>query len=201
MPENVTRVVVGVDGSAGSLAALRQAAGEAAHHGAVLCPVIAWQPPGGEAADAVQPAPPDVCAHWERAARDRLSRACRSALGEDARRLRMRPRVVRADAGPALVACAARETDMLVMGAGSHGPVHRLVHGSVSRHCLKHARCPVLVVHPRAGDAPEKDGATRPPRPPARPPATIPAGLLDVWPARPSGPEPPASAPRRGPRR
>ncbi|UQI44978.1 universal stress protein [Streptomyces sp. HU2014] len=148
MSEVVQRVVVGVDGSKESVSALRQAAQEAERHDAALCPVIAWVPPGGEAADAMYPAPADVRAHWERTARDRLMTACDQALGADARRLVVRPRVVRAQPGPALVACARRDTDMLVMGAGRHGSVHRLLFGSVSRHCLRHARCPVLVVHP-----------------------------------------------------
>ncbi len=153
MSEIVQRVVVGVNGSAGSVAALRQAAQEAARHDAVLCPVIAWAPPGGEAADAVNPAPSDVRAHWERAARNRLMKTCDDALDADTRRrLKIYPRIVRAQAGPALVACSRHENDMLVMGAGSHGPVHRFFHGSASRHCLKHAHCPVLVVHSEETD-------------------------------------------------
>lgn len=150
MSETVERVVVGVDGSAGSVAALRLGAREAARHGAVLCPVLAWSPPGGEAADAVNPAPADVRAHWERAADTALRRSCEAALGQDPDGTRVRPRTVRADAGPALVALSRHDRDLLVMGAGSHGALHRLLRGSVSRHCLKHASCPVLVVRPDA---------------------------------------------------
>jgi nucleotide-binding universal stress UspA family protein len=60
--------------------------------------------------------------------------------------------LVEADAaGPALVAeAAAREAQLLVVGSRGHGAARALVEGSVSRYCSTHARCPVLVVHPRA---------------------------------------------------
>lgn len=154
MSRTVKRVVVGVDGSAGSVEALRQGAQEAERHGAVLCPVYAWAPPGGEAADARYPAPPDVCAYWAREADGVLADACREVFGTASYGARAVPRALRAPAGAALVACAGRDTDLLVLGAGRHGALYRLFHGSVSRYCLKHARCPVLVVHP--GD---EDGA------------------------------------------
>ncbi|PNE36993.1 universal stress protein [Streptomyces noursei] len=147
MSTMVKRVVVGVDGSPGSVAALRHGAQEAARHHALLCPVHAWAPPGGEAADAVHPAPADVRAHWERDADATLTRACQEAFGTTGNGARMLPRTVRAPAGMALVACAARDTDVLVVGDGGHGSLHRLLHGSVSRYCLRHAHCPVLLVH------------------------------------------------------
>ncbi len=143
----VKRVVVGVDGSPGSIAALRQGAQEAARHKALLCPIHAWAPPGGEAVDAIYPAPADVRAHWERDADGRLARACQEAFGTVGNGARMRPRTVRAPAGMALVAYASQDTDVLVVGDNRHGPVHQLLHGSVSRYCLRHAHCPVLVVH------------------------------------------------------
>ncbi|WP_171170059.1 universal stress protein [Streptomyces sp. I05A-00742] len=169
MSETVERVVVGVDGSAGSVAALRQGAREAARRGAVLCPVYAWSPPGGEAADAVNPAPADVRAHWERGAAAVLRETCEAAFGPAPPGTVLRLRTVRASAGPALVALADRPDDVLVMGAGRHGPLHRLLHGSVSRHCLRHARCPVLVVHPDDADlriAPVPSGTPRMDAPP-----------------------------------
>ncbi|MFD0384945.1 universal stress protein [Streptomyces stramineus] len=46
MQNSVRRVVVGVDGSAGSLLALRRAAGEARRHRARLCPVLVYSSPG-----------------------------------------------------------------------------------------------------------------------------------------------------------
>ncbi|QLE70555.1 universal stress protein [Streptomyces rectiverticillatus] len=179
MSRTVERVVVGVDGSAGSVAALRQGAQEAARHGAALCPVLAWSPPGGEAADALQPAPADVRAYWEAQARRALTKTCERALGAAPFRLRVAPRIIRAEPGPALVASARHDTDMLVLGAGSHGLWHRFLHGSVSRHCLRHARGPVMVVHPGEEDVKDARGAARPPR--RHPPVVVPVGPTDPW--------------------
>ena len=53
---SAARVVVGVSGSTGSLAALCRAAGEARHRGAELWPVLAWEPPGGDLAARRSPA-------------------------------------------------------------------------------------------------------------------------------------------------
>ena len=44
----ISRLVVGTSGSPGSLQALRYAEGLAHTYDAVLIPVLAWQPPGGE---------------------------------------------------------------------------------------------------------------------------------------------------------
>ncbi|MCC3775317.1 universal stress protein [Streptomyces sp. UNOB3_S3] len=168
MSQLVKRVVVGVDGSEGSRAALEVAVREAVRHRAELCPVLAWHPPGGEALDAANPAPEDVRHIWERRARERLEEACGRTLREAGHRPRVVPVVVRADAGPALVACARHDTDLLVMGTGGHGPLHRLRYGSARRHCLRHAACPVLVV--AAGESASASWADRPmPRPARRP--------------------------------
>lgn len=179
MSRTVKRVVVGVDGSAGSVAALKQGAQEAARHDATLCPVLAWMPPGGEAADALFPAPADIRAHWEVRARRALTKTCESALGAEPFGRRVAPRVIRAEPGPALVASARHDTDMLVLGAGDHGLWHRFLHGSVSRHCLKHARGPVMVVHPDESDARDTRGAARAPL--RHPPVVVPVGPTDTW--------------------
>jgi nucleotide-binding universal stress UspA family protein len=36
--------------------------------------------------------------------------------------------------------------DLLVIGSRGYGPVGRLVHGSTTRHLLRHARCPLLAI-------------------------------------------------------
>ena len=51
----VRRIVVGVDGSLGSLQALRYAADESREREVPLVPVIAWVPPGGDFAERRQP--------------------------------------------------------------------------------------------------------------------------------------------------
>jgi hypothetical protein len=52
------RVIVGVSGSVRSLAALSVAVNEARRAGAVLVPVLAWSPAGGEIAYQRAPCPP-----------------------------------------------------------------------------------------------------------------------------------------------
>jgi len=56
--------------------------------------------------------------------------------------------VVRGAPGPVLVAIADRESDLLVVGTGRRGLLHRALRRSTSRHCLAHAVCPVLAVPP-----------------------------------------------------
>jgi nucleotide-binding universal stress UspA family protein len=51
------RIIVGVSGSVRSLQALRRAAAEALMRDAVLVPVHAWIPPGGDLADRRFPSP------------------------------------------------------------------------------------------------------------------------------------------------
>ncbi|WP_327071056.1 universal stress protein [Kitasatospora sp. NBC_01250] len=153
MSSTVRQVVVGVDGSAGSLAALRLGAEEAERHGVPLRPVLALVPPGGEAAEARWPSPPEYRRIWLEAAGNTLAEACARALGERTDGLEVEPEVVRGSPGPVLVDCACDSTDLLVLGDGGHG-VRSLLHPhSVGRYCRKHAHGPVLLVHPAEVDA------------------------------------------------
>ncbi|AGM07213.1 universal stress protein [Amycolatopsis keratiniphila] len=45
---------------------------------------------------------------------------------------------------------AARDADMLVLGTGTKSAVGRLVFGSVSTACVRHATCPVVLVSTQA---------------------------------------------------
>ncbi len=57
--------------------------------------------------------------------------------------------VVRASPGPTLVELAGQSDDLLVVGYGEgRSRLGYAVHGSVTRYCLAHARCPVLAVPP-----------------------------------------------------
>jgi nucleotide-binding universal stress UspA family protein len=49
-------------------------------------------------------------------------------------------------AGPTLVDACDDGVDLLVAGSRGHGPLRSVLLGSVSRHLVDHARCPVLVV-------------------------------------------------------
>ncbi|WP_406195388.1 universal stress protein [Kitasatospora sp. NBC_01560] len=142
-----TRVVVGISGSLANLAALHRAVEEALLRDAVLVPVIAWTPVGGEPAYRAHPCP-QLAELWARAAHDRLDAAFEQAFGGYPAGLRVTPMVLRADAGRALVAVADRPDDLLVVGAGRRGRLPRILRPSVTRHCQAHAVCTVVTVPP-----------------------------------------------------
>jgi nucleotide-binding universal stress UspA family protein len=143
----VCRVIVGTSGSPGSLPALRYAEGLARVCDAILIPVLAWIPPGGDIADQLSP-----CIYlrrlWAEDARQRLSEALIAAWGEVPADVPVRPVVERGQAGPVLVSLACGPGDLLMVGAGRRSPLRRVVSGHVSRYCLAHAHCPVLAVPP-----------------------------------------------------
>ncbi|MEV4613219.1 universal stress protein [Kitasatospora sp. NPDC049258] len=147
-----TRVIVGVSGSSGNAAALRHAVAEAERRDAVLVPVIAWTPPGGEAAYRNRPCPP-LAKLWEQAAADRLDAAVARALGGYPAGLRTEPVVIRGEVGPALVEIADRPDDLLVVGTGRRGSLRRLLHATVGRHCVARAACTVVAVPPTEAPA------------------------------------------------
>ncbi|GAA2230930.1 MULTISPECIES: universal stress protein [Kitasatospora] len=137
------RLVVGVSGSLGSLAALHQAVAEARRTDAEVLAVLVWEPPGGEHGYRRSPCPPLLSA-VRAAAVDRLRTALDEAFGGAPADLgaRFQSEVVRSEPGFALVRLADRPGDVLVIGAG-HGSRLR---PSVARYCLRHATCPVLAV-------------------------------------------------------
>jgi len=143
----VDRVVVGVSGSAGSLIALRYAAGLAWSQQARLMPVLAWTPPGGDLADRRFPCA-ELRASWIRGARGRLERAVELAIGGPPEGLGFGPQIIRGEPGPTLTAIAAEPGDILVVGTGRHGWLRRLAAGHVARYCVGHSRCPVVAVPP-----------------------------------------------------
>ncbi|WKK23809.1 universal stress protein [Streptomyces olivoreticuli] len=160
MQNSVRRVVVGVDGSAGSIAALRQAAGEARRHHAELRPVLVYSSPQGDYIDMMWPPDPEMARELAHQAHDDLMCACERAGGlpDD---VPCDPVVARGQVGPLLVEAAAENGDLLVVGGGSQSAVHRFLMGSVSRYCLRHAPGPVLVIPPEdsVGHGPEETAA------------------------------------------
>ncbi|MCU7821425.1 universal stress protein [Kitasatospora sp. DSM 101779] len=151
------RVVVGLDGSPESLAALERAVREAARREAVLVAVSTWRPsehgPGSGAAA-------------ERTAHRRVDASFARVLGGYPSGLVIRPAVARGGLGPALVA-AAEPDDLIVVGDGG-GRLARLLHASPAAHCRARARCTVLTVPP-----PHRVSARAPAwAPPARTPPT-----------------------------
>jgi nucleotide-binding universal stress UspA family protein len=145
----VRRIIVGVHGSLGSLQALRFAAEEARQRDVPLVAVTAWLPPGGEMAERRAPSP-YLRKVWREAALERLWAAFDAGLGGVPASLTVEPQVARGETGPVLVEAANQPDDLLIIGTGRRAGIGRVLHRSVSRYCLAHARCPVLAVPPSA---------------------------------------------------
>ena len=137
-------VVVGVDGSAESIAALGWARNYATASGAKVRAVHAWHYPAAFGIAPVGKAPPSVTAEVEQRMRDDLAAAVAQVYGGQ---------------GDAQVETALRyghpvevlideskNADLLVVGHRGHGAVTGMLFGSVSIHCVTSAACPVVVV-------------------------------------------------------
>jgi nucleotide-binding universal stress UspA family protein len=143
----VRRVIAGTGGSPGSLAALRYADALARTHEAVLVPVLAWTPPGGEWAGTA-----GLSGYLRQEWRDMAGRRLREALlavwGRVPAGPRVQPQLVQGPAGWVLVSVACEPGDLLVVGAGGRGALRRMAGRGVSRYCAARARCPVVLVPP-----------------------------------------------------
>jgi nucleotide-binding universal stress UspA family protein len=132
------RVVVGVDGSSASTAALVWAARQATLTGAQVEAVTAWHDPevyGGY--------PVAAGTDWAANAHDVLDAAVDRALGATAGAVTRR--VVEGHPVKVLVDASAG-ADLLVVGSRGHGGFAGMLLGSVSERVTAHAPCPVLVV-------------------------------------------------------
>ncbi|MER5864963.1 universal stress protein [Kitasatospora sp. NPDC002040] len=139
------RIVVGVSGTLGSLAALHRAVAEARRTDREVLAVLAWLPQGGEHGYRLAPCPP-LLAAWRDCAEARLTEALDAAFGGAHADARLTAYVVRGDTGPVLVGTADRPDDLLVIGAGSGSWLRRGLQPSVTAYCVKRAACPTLVV-------------------------------------------------------
>ncbi|MCC9309551.1 universal stress protein [Kitasatospora sp. RB6PN24] len=142
--EPAGRIVVGVDGSAPSTAALRWAARQAALTGGVVEAVTVWQYPpaygAGLAAGGFD---------FEANAAQVLTQAIDEALGTE-RSAEIRPLVAYGHPADVLLK-AARGAELLVVGNRGRGGLTGTLLGSVSQHLVQHAPCPVVVIRDPAG--------------------------------------------------
>jgi nucleotide-binding universal stress UspA family protein len=140
------RVLVGVDGSEGSLGALRWAARYSLTHDRPLVPIVAWEPSALSTIPVVgvtQPAD-EVEAQLSAGLADTLADEDLGApSGQD-----VRPVVVQAHAASALLDTAGPD-DVIVVGSRGRGGFRGLVLGSTSQHVAQHAPCPVVIVPER----------------------------------------------------
>lgn len=132
------RIVVGVDGSAASVEALRWATRQADLTGASVQAVISWDYPS---TSGMEFGSMDI--DWADNARAALDDALQVALGDDARRVT--GTVARGHPVEVLVG-AAQGADLLVVGSRGHVALPGRLLGSVSEHVAGRAPCPVVVV-------------------------------------------------------
>ncbi len=138
------RIVVGVDGSESSKAALAWAANEAKLRGCHVVAVLAWTPavvtPGPW--PGMVPVPTSV--DGEEDAKAELSSVVEKALGHIPE-VEVEERVVHLPPAHALIE-EASDAQLLVVGSRGHGGFAGLLLGSVSQQCAQHAPCPVVIV-------------------------------------------------------
>lgn len=151
-------IVVGVDGSKGSVEALRFALETARALQAEVRAVTAWHvPPAAYGAGWSMPVDAES---YHKDATARLLRALWEA-GADAAEDAVTPKVVLGD--PVTVLCDEAETaDMLVVGTRGRGGIRSLVYGSVSHACAQHTPCPIVIVPHRAHAAEAAASAAAP---------------------------------------
>jgi len=135
------QILVGVDGSEGSLRALRWTVEEAARRKALVRAVTVWQSPlaTGEAFES----------HVNEAklfdkAKARSTQALNEVLGQYPEVL-IEPLVLEGE--PAATLCVeAQRADLLVVGSRGHGALGALLLGSVSSQCARQSPCPIVIV-------------------------------------------------------
>jgi nucleotide-binding universal stress UspA family protein len=157
MTEERERVVVGVDGSAESLAAARWAIGEARHRHADVDIITCWYPPLVAEASGYQVGFIDADGYARRART--ILDAALGSIASDAEEARVEGRSVtgrllEGAPGPTLVS-ESKGAALVVVGRRGRGGLTRLLLGSVSRHVADHAECPVVVVTAHAAHEPE----------------------------------------------
>jgi nucleotide-binding universal stress UspA family protein len=133
------KIVVGVDGSGASVAALREAQRLAVPLGAEVEAIACWAYPNMYDTYVAM----GIDQFRERA-EEQLQEAVIMAFGAERPR-NVHTKLVEGLARSVLIE-ASKAADLLVLGRRGHGGFAGLLIGSVSSACVAHAHCPVLVV-------------------------------------------------------
>ena len=141
----IKQIVVGVDGSDSSRAALRWAYDEAAHHGASLNAVTVWHGPPLPMSPPYGRCPPRAM----KASRRGTPRTCSSGssltLRTGSQPVDVRTSIDQGNPAKVLIELSGG-ADLMVVGSRGHGGFAGMLLGSVSQHLVAHAACPVVVV-------------------------------------------------------
>ena len=140
------RVIVGVDGSPASAAALREAARLASDRGADLVAITTWRIPVGYGG---------YPAGWypELDAKSALDATAKAVFGESLPS--NYSQIVREGIPAHVLIEESRDAELLVVGSRGHGGFGGLLLGSVSQACAEYAKCPVLILHGPAAEGPQ----------------------------------------------
>lgn len=139
-------VVIGVDGSPESVAALKWAGAYGAATGARLRAVMAWHYPAPVGIAPVGVAPAAISEE----VRQQMTEALAKAVAEAAADVEIEQEIGYGHPAQVLIDQSA-DADLLVVGSRGHGAFTAMMVGSVSIHCVTHAHCPVVVVRADAG--------------------------------------------------
>jgi len=148
-PEAGRRIVVGVDGSAPSKAALAWAVRQARLTGAPVEAIIAWEYPATYGY--TMPAAPEINYDYEKIAAEVVESTIAGVCGQG-EPVKISSRVVEGNAAQALLDASAG-AGLLVVGSRGHGGFVEALLGSVGQHCVHHATCPVVVIRDSATGA------------------------------------------------
>lgn len=136
--------MAGVDGSPSSVEVLRWAVRQAGLTGGTVDAGIGWQYPVSTGGYGWAPAGMVGGTDYEKFAGKTLADAISAAAGPGGE-MTVRPQVVQGHPAQVLLA-AADGVGLLVVGSRGHGAFEGALLGSVSQHCVHHARCPVVVI-------------------------------------------------------
>ena len=138
--ERERRIVVGVDGSVPSKAALAWAVRQAQLTGAAVEAVIAWEFPATYGYPAPVVLDVDYAGIAAKVVADVIAEV--SSPGEP---VKIRSTVAEGNAAQVLLDASAG-AELLVVGSRGHGGFTEALLGSVGQHCVHHATCPVVVI-------------------------------------------------------
>lgn len=134
-------IIVGLDDSPSSRAALQWAAQQALQAGTLLRAIHVLDLPYGMSSVGWEDIP--------RLTQEEIEGAYRTRITKVFEHIDPRPdwsmEFVRGDAGPVLVR-ESKDAQLLVVGTRDHVGLGRLFAGSISHYCLSHASCPVVAV-------------------------------------------------------
>jgi nucleotide-binding universal stress UspA family protein len=142
--ELARRIVVGVDGSSSSKAALAWAVRQAELTGATVEAVIAWHYPAIAAGVPFAPVGETYTADYGEFAAQALNDAVQETV-DPGSPVKVGVTVREGSAAQVLLD-ASMGADLLVVGSRGHGGFTEALLGSVSQACVHHARCPVVIV-------------------------------------------------------